>query len=290
MRAAHAALLAIAFASSAPAEEPAAPYDSSALAAVDAMTKASRELRDYTMRLVKRELRGKVLSDPETIVVKWQTPQRIYLREIDGEWKGQEVLYAPGWNKDRIKVHPGTFPYFTVNLDPYGNLAMAHSHHPVPEVSLVRFVDLVAANVRKARARNVGTVRAVGREDLWGRSTTKVEMTTPPTGTTPTIGKGETIWDVARATGQDMYVILHANRARGWWRADHPERGDAVIVPDFYAGRMVLWIDDELHLPIQADLYDHDGNLYEHYEHRDLKVDVGLVDADFDPKHPGYHF
>ena len=115
-------------------------------------------------------------------------------------------------------------------------------------------------------------------------------MTTPPTGTTPTIEKGQTLWDVARATGQDMYVILHANRARGWWRAEHPEPGDAVIVPDFYAGRLTLWIDDASRLPIQADLYDHDGNLYEHYEHRDLKVNVGLGDADFDPKNPAYHF
>jgi outer membrane lipoprotein-sorting protein len=284
------AILALLVGSTASAADPTTKYEPEALAAVDAMTKASRELRDYTMRLVKRELRGKALSDPETIVIKWQQPQRIYLHETDGDWKGQEILYATGWNKNRIKVHPGTFPYFTVNLDPYGNMAMAHSHHPVPDVSLVRFVDLVAGNLAKARAKNVGTIRVVGREDLWDRPCVTIEMTAPPTGTTPTIGKGETIWDVARATGQDMYVILHANRARGWWRADHPERGDAVIVPDFYAGRMVLWVDDELQLPIQADLYDHDGNLYEHYEHRDLKVNVGLVDADFDPKHPGYHF
>jgi len=290
MKFTHVALVAFLFASSAPAEEPAAGYEPDALAAVDAMTKASGELRDYTMQLVKRELRGKKLSDPETIVIKWQQPQRIYLHEIDGDRKGQEVLYAPGWNKNRIKVHPGTFPYFTVNLDPYGNMAMAHSHHPVPEVSLVHFVDIVASNLAKARAKSVGTVRVVEHDELWGRPAMKLEMTAPPTGTTPTIGKGETIWDIAKATGQDMYVILHANRARGWWQADHPERGDAVIVPDFYAGRMVLWIDDELHLPIQADLYDHDGNLYEHYEHRDLKIGVGLGDSDFDPKHRGYHF
>jgi nucleoid-associated protein YgaU len=290
MRPALARALALAIASSVPAAEPVARYEPDALAAVDAMTTAAETVRDYTMLLVKRELRGKELSDPETMVIKWQRPQRIYLHEIDGDWKGQEVLYAPGWNRNRIKVHPGTFPYFTLNLDPYGNLAMAHSHHPVPEVSLVRFVALVSDNVRRARARDVGTMRVAGREVLWGRPTLKLEMTTPPTGTTPTIEKGQTIWDIAKTTGQDMYVILHANRARGWWRPDHPEPGDAVIVPDFYAGGLVLWIDDELKLPIQADLYDHEGNLYEHYEHRDLNVNVGLVDSDFDPKNPAYHF
>ena len=112
----------------------------------------------------------------------------------------------------------------------------------------------------------------------------------PATGTTPTLAKGQTIWDLAKASGQDMYVILHANRARHWTRPDHPEPGDAVLVPEYYAGRMVLWIDDALHLPIQVDLYDHAGTLYEHYEHRNLKVNVGLTPADFDAKNPAYRF
>jgi LysM repeat protein len=265
-------------------------YDEEALAALGAMQTSVAGLRDYTMRLVKRELRGTELTPEESIAIKWQHPQRIYLHEIAGPREGQEVLYAPGWNKNRIKVHPGSFPDFTVNLNPYGTMAMAHSHHAVPEVSLVHLTDLVLDNVRRARGKNVGTLTFEGHETLFGRPTVKLEATTPPTGKTPTIEKGETLWDIARTSGQSMYVILHANRARKWRQADHPERGDAVIVPDYYAGRLVLWIDDALQLPLQIDLYDHEGNLYEHYEHHDLKVNVGLTDADFDPKNPAYRF
>jgi hypothetical protein len=269
---------------------PAVRYDPEAVAAVAAMKTAAEALHAYTMVLVKRELFVDELEPEETMTVKWQRPQRIYLKETAGDHAGQEVLYAQGWNKNRIKVHPGTFPWFTLNLDPYGNVAMAHSHHAVPQVSLVQFVDLVADNLDRAQAKDTGRIIVAGRATLWGRPTTVIEMTAPPTGTTPTLEKGETLWDVARATGQDMYVILHANRHRLWRQADHPEKGDAVLVPEFYAGRMVLWIDDELRLPIQADIYDHDGNLYEHYEHRELKVNVGLLDADFSPKNPAYHF
>jgi LysM repeat protein len=265
-------------------------YDPDAFAVLEAMEKASEGLNDYTMRLVKRELRGTVLSPDESIVIKWQRPQRIYLHEIAGLREGQEVLYAPGWNKNRIKVHTGSFPDVTVNLNPYGTTAMAHSHHPVPEASLVHLTSLVLDNIRRARAKNVGTLTVVGRETLFGRSTVKLEATAPPTGKSPTIEKGETLWDIAKATGQSMYVILHANRSRKWRQADHPERGDAVIVPDFYAGRLVVWVDEEKHLPLQIDLYDHEGNLYEHYEHHDLKVNVGLTAVDFDPKNPAYRF
>ena len=265
-------------------------YDAEAFAALEAMEKAAAGTHDYTMRLVKRELRGTELMPEETIAIKWQRPQRIYLHELAGPREGQEVLYAPGWNKNRIKVHKGSFPDVNVNLNPYGTMAMAQSHHPVPEVSLVRLVDLVLDNLRRARAKNAGRLIFAGPETLFGRKTVRLEAMLPPTGKTPTIAKGETLWDISKATGQSMYVILHANRARKWWQADHPERGDSVIVPDYYAGRLVLWIDEELQLPLQIDLYDHEGALYEHYEHHDLEVNVGLTAADFDPKNPAYHF
>jgi outer membrane lipoprotein-sorting protein len=271
---------------------PAAPhrYDAEAQAALDAMEKAAAATNDYTMTLVKRELRGTELSPEETIVIKWQRPQKIYLHEILGPREGQEVLYVPGWNKNKIRVHKGTFPDVDLNLDPYGNLAMSNSHHPVPEISLVRLAERVADNVRRARAKNEGTLTFEGEETVFARPCVRVEAKMPPTGTTPTVEKGQTLWDVARATGQSMYVILHANRARGWWQASHAEPGDAVLVPEFYAGRMVLWIDEALHLPVQVDLYDHEGTLYEHYEHRNLAVNVGLTDADFNPKNPAYKF
>jgi len=265
-------------------------YDDEALAALDAMEKAAAATNDYTMTLVERELRGTELQPEETFVVKWQRPQRIYLHAIAGLREGQEAIYAPGWNKNKVRVHKGTFPDINWNLDPYGTLAMQHSHHPVPEISLVRLVGIVLDNIRRARAKNFGTLTFEGHEKLLGRDVTRIEATTPPTGTTPSIEKGQTLWNIARATGQSMYVILHANRSRGWRQADHPEPGDAVIVPEFYAGRFVLWIDDTLHLPLQIDLYDHEGKLYEHYEHRDLAVNVGLTDADFDPKNRAYRF
>ena len=271
---------------------PSAPhrYDAEALDALDAMAKAAAETNDYALRLIKRELRGTELAPPETIVIKWQRPQRIYLHETDGPRQGQEVLFAPGWNKNKLRVHKGSFPDFNLNMDPYGSTAMAHSHHPVPEISLVHLVDLVLDNVKRAHAKNVGTLTFEGRETLFGRPVTRVEATAPPTGKTPTLEKGQTLWDIAKATGQSMYVILHANRHRGWWQADHPQSGDAVIVPEFYAGRLVLWIDDELHLPVQIDLYDHEGALYEHYEHHELVVNVGFTPDDFDPKNPKYKF
>jgi len=200
------AALALVMALAAPAEAPR--YDPEAIAALDAMDQAAKGTHDYTMHLVKRELIDRKLTPAETLEVKWRRPQSIYLRPLDGKREGQEVLYVKGWNKDRLRIHK----WFVWNLDPYAMLAMDDVHHPITEVSLVHLVDLVLDNVRRARAKGVGTLTFGGKEKLFGRSVVRVEATSPATGTTPTLEKGQTLWDIAKASGQSMYVILHANR------------------------------------------------------------------------------
>lgn len=264
--------------------------DPSALELLRSMKAAADGLRDYTMVLVKQERRGDRLEPEQTLLVKWARPQKIYFKATDGPQRGQEVLYVEGWNGGRLRAHKGSFPDLTVNLDPRGSWAMGHTHHPVDEVSLPRFVAIVLDNVERALGKGVGSVRLDGTETLWGRRCLKLDLESPPSGTTHVLRRGETLWDVARTYGQSMYVILHHNRRKGWKGPKSPQPGDAVFVPDFYAGRVELWLDAELRLPIRALIYDHEGLLYERYEHRDLKPNVGLGDLDFDPANPAYDF
>ena len=255
------------------------------------MGESADRVLDYTMTLVRQERMGDTLQPERTAIEKWARPYRIYLKEIAGFDSGQEVLFVRGWNGDRLRAHKGgILSWITVNLDPQGARAMAHAHHPVTDASLPGFVKTVLDNVAEASRRGEGSVRSVGREALWGRPSIEIELTSPRAGDPRVMKKGETLWDVARESGQTMYVILHANRAKGWRTTRDPRPGDSVFVPRYYAGKVLLWVDEELKLPIQALIYDHDGNLYEQYEHHDLRVNVGLTDADFDPKNSAYGF
>jgi nucleoid-associated protein YgaU len=272
---------------SALAAEPAEPDPRAVLAS---MGDAADRVRDYTMTLVRQERMGDALQPERTSIEKWARPYRLYLKDIAGPDAGQEVLYARGWNRDRLRAHRGRFPDLTVNLDPRGYFAMAHAHHPVTDVSLPGFVKTLLDNVSEAERRGEGSVRFAGRETLWGRPAQKIEMACPRAGEVRIVKRGETLWDLAEETGQAMYVILHANRDKGWRGPRDPDPGDRVFVPRYYAGRVLLWVDERLRLPIRAEIFDHDGNPYERYEHRDLEVNVGLTDADFDPANPGYDF
>lgn len=54
--------------------------------------------------------------------------------------------------------------------------------------------------------------------------------------------------------------------------------------------RMVVSFDRENHLPIQWETYNSDGRLVERYGYRDLKLNAGLTNADFDRHNKAYKF
>jgi LysM repeat protein len=274
----------------APSPPPPPRSDPDPRAIVDSMVEAVDALRDYTMVLVKQELRLKGLEPEEHLLTKWARPQRVYFKTLDGPAKGQEALYVAGWNRDRLRAHKGSFPDLTVNLDPRGSLAMAHTHHPASEASIVLLARQIAGATAEAGRRGEGSLRLVSREEKLGRPCFRLEVTSPPDGAVHVVAKGETLWDVASKHGSDMYVLLYRNRDRGYKGPADVRAGDSVFVPRYYAGKVDLWVDERTRLPLVVHIYAHDGALYERYEHRDLKPNVGLTDADFDPENPGYDF
>ena len=256
------------------------------------MGDAVARLQDYTMLLVKQEyfLDDAKLEPEEHLLFKWARPYRVYFRNVQGANPGREVIYVRGSNNDRIRVHKGSFPDVNLNLDPHGAWATDGTHHPIDESSLVDLVRLIAGSAADAEKAGEGSVRVLGPQEVDGRPCDELELTSPRTGAVHVMDKGETLWDVSHASGRSMYAILQANRARGWTGPADPKRGAEVFVPRYYAGRLDVCVDRELFLPLRMTAWDFDGNLYERYEHRDLKVNVGLTDADFDPKNPVYRF
>jgi outer membrane lipoprotein-sorting protein len=58
----------------------------------------------------------------------------------------------------------------------------------------------------------------------------------------------------------------------------------------YYCMVAVIDVDRESRLPVYAEIFDWDGQLIERYGYRDVRLNHGLTDADFDPKNPAYGF
>ncbi len=57
-----------------------------------------------------------------------------------------------------------------------------------------------------------------------------------------------------------------------------------------YAPKTEIALDTSTLFPVSIASYNTDGSVLESYNYHDIKPNIGLTDADFDPKNPGYHF
>ncbi len=70
-----------------------------------------------------------------------------------------------------------------------------------------------------------------------------------------------------------------------------PEKAIRIrIEHSSYAPKTEIAFDPQTLLPVLITSYDEKGTLLESYRYREIKTNVGLTNADFDPKNPLYHF
>ena len=243
-------------------------------------------INDYTGTMIKYERFGNEVQ--KTVMeFKFARPFQVYVKYVTPH-EGREAIYRRGWNKNRVKVHKGDFPDITLNLDPYGSTAMDENHHPVTHFGLQTTIRISAANLRKAMKNKEGTFKVSDGGVLFGQQTWKIEATFPKGGRFVTAKDDETLWDISRRTGQDMYLILYTNP--DYDDPDDPDEGDKVFVPRYYGGRVELYVSKKTWLPLKVSTWDWNGRLYEAYEYPKLVLNPGLGPKDFDPDNPAYDF
>lgn len=256
-----------------------------------AMARAVDGVSDYTMTLICQEWDGDGMAPPDTLLTKWARPFKVYYKRLTAPHLGREILFADGWNDGKLRVSVRAWPLnIGVNVSPHGELAMADAKHPIDESSLIYLVGMVLDNYRRAEARGEATAEDRGPEKILGRDCRRLRIFTSQSLTTYTLVRGETLWDVEKRFDAAMAPLLHANRAMGWTTPGDARPGQTIRVPRYYAARIDLWIDDALSLPLVAEIYDERGAMFERFEHRDLRVNVGLGPKDFSPANPAYKF
>jgi len=255
------------------------------------MAHAIDDVRDYTMTLISQEWNGDGMGPAETLATKWARPFKVYYKRLTAPHVGREILFADGWNDGKLKVSLHVWPMnLGVNVNPHGDLAMADNKHPIDESSLIYFVGIVLDNFRRADERGEAMAEDGGHETILGRDCRRVRIVTSQSAISYTLSRGETLWDVAKRFKVAMAPVLHENRDLGWAVPGDAKPGQTIRVPRYYAARIDLWIDDALSLPLVAEIYDERGAMFERFEHRDLRVNVGLGPLDFSPENPAYRF
>ena len=243
----------------------------------------------FTFHKVERLKSGR-FSDQLYVASVRREPLSIYMKVLVPT-PGREGIWREGWNDGKVRVHLGTFPDLTVDVDPHAPIAMRNQHHAVDEMGFGVISETLGRMLD--RARDLGhpaALRYLGSPELWGKVVDRVEVEAPPevTGSWYRLQPGEDPFVLSRRFGLAPYAFLYATPGLNVWSDVKP--GVQVWVPPFYAGRAVVDIDREHGLPIRLVIWDDQGRLFEHLEYTDLRVDVGLADSVFDPANPEYAF
>lgn len=215
-----------------------------------------KNIRDYSCRLIKRERIDGELQKHQFIQVKVRCehqrdddvvrPMAVFMQYLaPGNLKGRQVLFIDGQNDGMMEVLKGgrAFKYVKLRIDPNGTAARRESNYPITDVGFDKIIERLTQRVTD-------------------------DIKNDPTAANTQVSH-------FRNARINERVCTHI-------RVLHPDRGDGI---QFH--KASLYIDDELHVPIRLVVYDwpsgegEEPPLIEEYTYVDLRLNIGLTDADF---------
>lgn len=236
----------------------------------------------YHLKVVERGRKG--MNYYESSVKFYRNPRQIYLYI-----KGIEVLWIQGKNNGKALVKPNSFPFFNLNLDPMGDLMRQDQHHTLHEMGFDYFGSIIQNTVDRLGPRFSEYFQHEGDERMNNRPCHKVVINNKDFAwVNYTIGENESITSIARKLFVPEYLILEKNpRFKDYF--DILQKGQVIKVPNWYARRVTIYIDQLYYLPISIKVED-DRGLFEEYNYHFLQVNPDFDKSEFTRDYPGYGF
>jgi outer membrane lipoprotein-sorting protein len=271
---------------------------------LSAMEQAWSAINDYSKVVDKTErlVNGDVTQ--QTVFIKFRRPGHYYMTVLEGPNKNGELIYPARDGSDLAIANAGGFKgglarflQATVILrkmvptefrldDPQLG---EWQHQTVTDTSIGATISRIARNVRRAIEFGEGEIGAARDCDESDNCLFRLEFSLPTdVGIYHEIQEGENLWSIAEAYDRPMYMVWYTNPGIRHPRKTRP--GKTLFIPRYYAARGTVWVSPESLLPTRIEIFDANGELYERYVYRDVKLNIGLTDLDFDPENPDYRF
>ncbi|MGP8216637.1 MAG: DUF1571 domain-containing protein [Bacteroidia bacterium] len=236
----------------------------------------------YTIVYSERLNEGKIHTDSN--LVKYQKePWKIYVKTSDET----EILWPANANREYAWVHPNSFPYITLKLDPDGAIMRKNQHHGVQSCGFEYFGNVLKNDMNKAGKNFNSHFIYLGEIQYNGITCYKLDVIEPSFKYVPyTPAKGETIMSIAGKLMLSEYMILQHNNLSSY---SSIVAGQTIMVPNNYAREMVLYIDKSSMLPVFIKI-DDDKGLFEQYIFRNVNANTTLTAEEFSKENKNYHF
>ena len=235
----------------------------------------------WTLKVIER-IKGKEKHYGSSVKL-CTKPRKIYINI-----KGTEVLWAEGQNNGKALIHPNSFPFFNMNLDPLGSLMRDGQHHTIHEMGFSYMADIIRSFANKAGENFNDSFVYMGEEDHNNIKCYKIIMKNNQFKYVDyQVKKGETMITIARKLKVGEYMILENNPKHSGY--GDLKDGEVIKVPTGYAKNVTLFIDKLYYIPIGIKVED-DKGLYEQYEYFFLQYNPKISDEEFTKTYKDYKF
>ena len=254
---------------------------------IDEMLSSIGRIKSLKFKLVQEERIGDKLISSEKDIKLTLSPLKIYLYNYFPD-KGAEVLWVEGKNDGNALINPNSFPFFNLNLDPYGKILRKNQHHTVFELGFDYLAQIIRTAMNKVDhdidkyCKYEGTIK-------WNNVLChKLVIEYDDFKYIPyTVQKDETVVSIAKKLNVGEYMIVEINPAVDFY--DDVKQGQQIKAPNAYAKKTILYIDKRNNLPIVQMMYDEKG-LYEKYEFHNLQVNPIISAEEFTREYKDYDF
>jgi hypothetical protein len=251
---------------------------------VNGLFKSVGNVKTLTYTMVYTERLDGGTSHLDSSYVKLQrTPHRIFMKMSDGA----EVLWAEGVNNGNAWVHPNSFPYVTLELDPDGMIMRKNQHHGVEYAGFDYFAAVLKQAADKDGKNFDSHFLYLGEITFGGVKCYKLVVIDPDFKYSAyVVLKGETVYSIAKKLSLSEYMIVQHNSLSSFTDVS---AGQTIMVPNNYGKEITLYMNETSMLPMLLRV-DDDKGLFEQYIFRNLKLNPVITDAEFSKDYKDYHF
>lgn len=212
-------------------------------------------------------------------------PRKSYLQNQE---KKLEVLYNSDLSANKCIVKPHVFPYFTLTLDPKGNLMRKNQHFTIFELGFDFTVKTIAIALSKEKdqiAKHLSLVGKVEKNKM--NCYLFVYENNAFSYTDYVVQEKETVSSIASKFVVNDYMVRTKNKLYDDY--GYLKVGSKLKIPSFYCKKAFFYIDEKTMLPVSVAIYDEVG-LFETYEYLDLEINKPIPEAEFTRNFKGYGF
>ncbi len=199
-----------------------------------------------------------------------------------------EVLYNEGEINNKALVKPHVFPYFTMSLDPLGNLMRKNQHFTILDIGFDFAARTIAVALSKEKDQIAKHLTYVGKvEKNKMNCHLLVYENVDFSYRDYVVQHKETVSSIAGKLTVNDYMLRCKNKLYDDY--GYLKEGSTIKVPTFYCKKAVFYVDEKTMLPISVSIYD-EISLFESYDFFNLEVNKPIPASEFKKDFKGYGF